>query len=97
MAQARGAGLVPDLYSRGERLRPRRCVQKPISILPYVSRGGIAMDWASNTPSTMHAKNELTAEPAAPNAGIAPRLTIQNHWPGLGALDVPDLPSPPQT
>ena len=27
------------------------------------------------------------AQPAAPNAGIASRLTIEDHWPGVGELE----------
>jgi hypothetical protein len=26
----------------------------------------------------------VSNKPAAPNAGIAPQLTIEHHWPGVG-------------
>ena len=32
--------------------------------------------------SIMH--EESANKPAAPNAGIASRLTIEHHWPGVG-------------
>jgi hypothetical protein len=31
-----------------------------------------------------NAKVKTPNEPAAPNAGIASRLTIGHHWPGVG-------------
>jgi hypothetical protein len=38
----------------------------------------------SHTAGVPHACTVHLAEPAAPNAGIAPQLAIEPHWPGVG-------------
>jgi len=32
----------------------------------------------------MISQDSMPNKPAAPNAGIASRLTIEHHWPGVG-------------